>query len=172
MRDRPKDSAGHGRARPEVLHTLEAVQVLSDSMDRMHNTLKGPMEMNPSDVAALRMLVIRERQGQPVTPQDIACHLQISTASATVLVDRLVDAGHARRRPHPRDRRSRVVELTDLARRSFHHHFGARLAAMREVIDARDDEELRLIAEFLTALADSMVAPLPDPTTAPPQEDS
>lgn len=156
--------------RPDVLRTLEAVQVLSDSMDRMHSTLKGPLEMNSSDMAALRMMVIRERQGQTVTPQEIARHLQVSTASATVLVDRLVDAGHARRRPHPQDRRSRIVELTDLARSSFQRHVGGRLAAMREVIDAHDDEQLRVITGFLTALADSMVAPLPEPAPAPPQE--
>ena len=45
-----------------VLNVLRAVQALSDAMDRMHGGMKGDMDMNATDLAALRMLVLREQQ--------------------------------------------------------------------------------------------------------------
>lgn len=154
------------RPRPAVMQTLEAVQILSDSMDQMHNSLKSSMGMNPSDLAALRMLVIRERQGVHVSPHDVARHLGISTASVTALVDRLSEAGHLRRRPHPQDRRSRVIELTPLARESFLAHFSGHLRSMGQVIEARDADELQVITSFLHDLAEAMESPLDAPESS------
>ncbi|WP_010525950.1 MarR family winged helix-turn-helix transcriptional regulator [Nesterenkonia sp. F] len=149
--------------RTAALAALEAVQVLDDALDRTHHRLKSAVEMNASDVSTLRMLVIRERQGTRTTPQDIAEHLRLSTATVTTLLDRLAAAGHVRRTPHPADRRSRIVELTDLARSTFLRHFGGELRAMREVIEARDDQELAVITAFLGDIAAAVADP-EDPT--------
>lgn len=67
------------------------------------------------DLAALHHLVGRDPRG----PADLARELGISTASATVMVDRLEQAGCVRRRPDPADRRRVVVEATaEMAERS------------------------------------------------------
>src|SRR5690349_18424097 len=47
------------------------------------------------------------------TPSQIARRLQITTASVTVLIDRLERQGHVCRLPHPTDRRKLLVGLTD-----------------------------------------------------------
>jgi DNA-binding MarR family transcriptional regulator len=137
-----------------VLQVLLAVRAFSDAMDRMYGGMKGDMDMNASDLSALRMLIMREQRGEVVSPHDLARHLRISTASTTKLLDRLTAAGHIQRRPHPTDRRARVIVLTPRSRETFFEHFGERLQAMRGVADRYSDEELSAISRFLGELGD------------------
>ncbi|TQJ31783.1 MarR family winged helix-turn-helix transcriptional regulator [Microbacterium sp. SLBN-146] len=135
-----------------VLDTLKAVRAFGDALDRMHGGMKGDMDMNSTDLAALRMLIVREQRGESVSPHDLSKHLRISTASTTKLLDRLSAAGHLERHPHPHDRRARVVVLTEGSRASFYRHFGERLTAMRAVAGRYDESELAVVARFLTEL--------------------
>jgi DNA-binding MarR family transcriptional regulator len=142
-----------------VMDVMRAVRAFSDAMDRMHGGLRGEMDMNASDLAALRMLIIREQRGEWVSPHDIARHLAISTASTTKLLDRLTASGHLERRSHPHDRRARIVVLSEGAREDFYRHFGQRMSRMRSVMESYTDEELRAIARFLADMEDAMVPP-------------
>ncbi|MHC3000323.1 transcriptional regulator [Microbacterium sp. HJ5] len=144
----------HDRA---VLQVLQAVRAFSDAMDRMHGGMKDDMEMNASDLSALRMLIMREQRGESVSPHDVASHLKITTASTTKLLDRLTASGHVERRPHPSDRRARVIVLTDESRRTFFRHFGERLQSMRGVAMRYSDEELQVIARFLDEMGDVLI---------------
>lgn len=142
-----------------VLNALEAVRAFSDALDRMYAGMRGDMDMNTTDLAALRMLIIREQHSEVVKPHDLATHLAISTASTTKLLDRLTAAGYLVRKPHPHDRRARIVVLTEEARETFRRHFGERLRRMREATEPYSDDELRTIVRFL---ADIERAMLPD----------
>ncbi len=51
--------------------------------------------------------------------QDIAQALAITVGGTSKLVDRLEGAGLCRRRPHPEDRRSSILELTEPGRRAL-----------------------------------------------------
>ncbi|WP_235566602.1 MarR family winged helix-turn-helix transcriptional regulator [Microbacterium sp. Root61] len=137
----------------EVMRVLQAIRAFSDAMDRMHSGMKGDMEMNSTDLAALRMLIMREQRGQDVSPHDVARHLRISTASTTKLLDRLSESGHVQRQAHPRDKRSRIVVLTDVSRREFFKNFGATLAAMRGVAENYREDELQVIARFMSEVS-------------------
>jgi DNA-binding MarR family transcriptional regulator len=139
-----------------VMDVLVAIRAFTDAMDRMHGGLKGDMDMNTSDLAALRMMVMREQRDETVTPGDVARHLHITTASTTKLLDRLTASGHIERKRHPSDGRGRVVVLTDAARAAFYRSFGERLMAMRGVADRYDDDELETIVRFLDDIADAM----------------
>ena len=140
-----------------VMSALEAIRAFSDSLDRMYAGMRGDMDMNTTDLAALRMLIIREQHGEVVKPNDLATHLAISTASTTKLLDRLTAAGYLVRKPHPHDRRARIVALTDEARVTFRRHFGERLQRMRDAADAYTDEELRAIVRFLADIERAML---------------
>ncbi|MBM3716266.1 MAG: MarR family transcriptional regulator [Actinobacteria bacterium] len=144
--------------RSEVTRALRAIRSLSDAFDRMHSGMKGDMDMNASDLATLRMLIIREQRGEIVSPHAVATHLRISTASTTKLLDRLEKSGHLERRPHPSDGRARIVVLTDKSRTEFFRHFGGHLSLMRDVAQRYDDAELATIASFLDELSDAIVA--------------
>ena len=139
-----------------VMEVLQAVRALNDAMDRMNGGMKGDMEMNGSDLAALRMLIVREGRGETVSPHQVADHLRISSASTTKLLDRLTAAGHVQRRPHPRDRRARIVILTDESRATFFRHFRERLQSMRGVAERYTDEELVVITRFLSELSETI----------------
>jgi DNA-binding MarR family transcriptional regulator len=66
------------------------------------------LSVNDTDLAAMEHLMMNG----PRTPTDLAHHLGISTAAATVMVDRLTAVGHVHREPHAHDRRKVVVVPT------------------------------------------------------------
>ena len=109
--------------------------------------------MNATDVAALRFLIIREEEGRAVSPHEIAHHLRISTASTSKLLDRLTSSGHVRRAPHPSDRRGRVIQLTEDARRDFFRTYGPWLVAIRESLTGFGEEELESAVRVIEALS-------------------
>lgn len=142
-----------------LMEALQAVRAFSDAMDRMYGGMRGDMDMNATDLQALRMLIMREQIGEVVKPHDIAKHLSISTASTTKLLDRLTESGHLRRESHPQDRRARIVVLTDLARADFFRHFGERMRRMRSAMESYTETELRAIVRFLSDMEDALVPP-------------
>lgn len=160
----PEDAATGASSRDAaMLALLRAVRDFGDAHDRMNGALKHGMDMNLTDLAALRLLIMREERRAAVTPADISRHLRISTASTTKLLDRLAAAGHVVRVPHPTDGRALVVELTDHARAEFFHLFGQRLSAMRDAFGPFSDDELQITARVLDATAEA-IAPTARPT--------
>ncbi|QLD13050.1 MarR family transcriptional regulator [Microbacterium oleivorans] len=150
----PQPSTGRNRV---VRSTLEAVRAFSDAMDRMHTGLRADMDMNATDLSALRMLSIREQRGELVKPHDLARHLGISSASTTKLLDRLSREGFIEREPHPNDRRALVITLTDSSRADFGRHFATRMARMRGAMEPFDDAELATVARFLDGMSEAVV---------------
>jgi DNA-binding MarR family transcriptional regulator len=69
-----------------------------------------------------RARALRRLARRPMSMGELAAALGIDPPNATALVDDLEAQGLARRRPHPTDRRAKVVEATrkgkDLARRA------------------------------------------------------
>jgi len=63
------------------------------------------LTVNPTDLHAMEHLI----QSGPLSPTELARRLDISTAAATTVVDRLTALGHATRTQHPTDRRGVVV---------------------------------------------------------------
>ena len=131
-----------------VLGVLHAVRAFSDAMDRMYGEIKGDMEMNTTDLAALRMLVVREQRSTDVSPHDLAVtsgYPPLRPASSWIGFPlRAMSSGartHGSAGAHRRAHR-RVP-------RAFFTHFGARLEAMRAVADRYSDEELATITRFI-----------------------
>jgi DNA-binding MarR family transcriptional regulator len=54
---------------------------------------------------------------EPLTPTEVSARLTVTSATVTGLLDTLEARGLVRRRPHPGDRRSVLVEITDDGRR-------------------------------------------------------
>jgi len=139
-----------------VLDVLLNIRALNDAMDRMNGGMKDDMDMNATDLAALRMMIVREQRGEPVSPHEVAKHLRISTASTTKLIDRLETAGYIERHPHPRDRRARILTLTAHSRATFFRHFSEHLEQMRQVTEPYTEDELRLIGKYLADLGQAI----------------
>jgi DNA-binding MarR family transcriptional regulator len=72
----------------------------------------------PLSRARVRLLWLLYHGG-PVTQRTLAEELQVSARNISGLVDALVEAGYARRSPHPDDRRATLVELTDVGAKAM-----------------------------------------------------
>jgi DNA-binding MarR family transcriptional regulator len=68
--------------------------------------------MHQVEVAALEHLVVLGG----LTPGELGQRLGLTSGGVTALAGRLIDAGYVVRRPHPRDRRMRVLTATDEGR--------------------------------------------------------
>lgn len=139
-----------------MMEAMKAVRAFTDAMDRMHGDLRGDMGMNATDLAALRMLILREQRGELVKPHDIAKHLSITSASTTKLLERLEESGHLERLSHPTDRRARIVVLTDRARTEFYQRFGERMRKMRGAMASYDVDELKVVVRFLSEMEEAL----------------
>jgi DNA-binding MarR family transcriptional regulator len=59
-----------------------------------------------------RTRAVRRVAGEPMSMSELASALGIDRPNATTLVDDLEGQGLVRRRPHPTDRRAKIVEAT------------------------------------------------------------
>ena len=95
-----------------------------------------------------RARTVRRLARQPMSMGELAAALGIDPPNATVIVDDLESLGLARRRPHPTDRRAKVVEATrkgkDLARRA-----DAILATPPPGLGALSADDLEVLRQIL-----------------------
>ena len=114
------------------------------------------LEVNPTDLQAMQHLIM----SGPLSPTELARRLEISTAAATAVVDRLVAVGHATREQHPSDRRSIVVvprpESVDRAMAALM----PMILGIDRVLDAFDTEQQQTITEYLQRIVDAYRARL------------
>ena len=98
-----------------------------------------------------RARAIRRLARRPMSMGELASILGIDPPNATVLVDGLESQGLARRRPHPTDRRAKLVEATrkgkELARRA-----DAILATPPPKLSALDPDDLEALRRILESL--------------------
>lgn len=137
----------------DVLNLLRRYRAADQEMRRR---TRDSMGMGETDLLALRYVLKAEREGGLLTPGMLARRLGISTASTTVLVDRLERSGHLTRRAHPTDRRSLVVVSTTDSDSEVRQTLGRMHRAMIDAADALDPDELRTVARFLTAMIDAV----------------
>jgi DNA-binding MarR family transcriptional regulator len=87
------------------------------SLDRDHKTAVS----NAVGLSWTRILVLRNLLAEPQTFRGLAEHLSADPSYVTLIVDDLESRGLVRRTPHPTDRRSKLVELTDDVRITAAH---------------------------------------------------
>lgn len=177
MADASRSRPGAGYwydGQPEVQEMLEAVRRFRAADQAMRRSMASGMDMNVSDMEALRFAIEAERHGDPLTPSRLSENLGISTASTTKLIDRLTASGRLARRAHPSDRRSIVLIATEQA----HAEVRARLARMHRAMAAAalavDPAARPAVIAFLDALvaihqdAAEVTAPEPPAPPGPP----
>ena len=98
-----------------------------------------------------RARTVRRLARQPMSMGELAAALGIDPPNATVIVDDLESLGLARRRPHPTDRRAKVVEATrkgkDMARRA-----DAILGTPPPALSALSTDDLDALRRILTSV--------------------
>ena len=101
----PRPEAPPGWRSSELADALNAVL---NAIPDVRAGVAHRLGLNLSEVDAMQHLMT-----EPVGPVELSRRLHMTSASATVLVDRLEEAGHVVREPDPSDGRRRVVRPTE-----------------------------------------------------------
>ncbi|PPI69482.1 MarR family winged helix-turn-helix transcriptional regulator [Rathayibacter iranicus] len=151
--------SGAGYWYPDESSTRRAVEVLSAmrsyrvSEVSMRRRTRERMAMGETDLVAVQYLLRQQRIVVLVTGKDLAGHLSISSASTTVLIDRLVRSGHLLRKPHPTDRRGIVVEATIDSDQEVRATLAEMHRRMLEIAEGLDAAQAEVVVNFLRRMS-------------------
>ena len=115
----------------------------------------APLPEAPVTMQQLRLLMLLRVHG-PVGGHQLARHLDVSMPTVSGLVDRLVERGLVERRPDPGDRRVRLVALSDQGHAVVAEHEAAGWGAGEAILQRLATQDLRALAQGLTALAQAL----------------
>ncbi len=97
-----------------------------------------------------------EGSDTPLTAGRLREHLGLSSGGASLVIDRLEQAGHIRRaRDHPTGNRVVHLRYTDQGRATGLAFFGSLGARANAIMDQFSRQDLQVIAAFIAAMADS-----------------
>lgn len=145
-----------GEETESAVELLNELRRYRESSVRMRGRLRDDMGMGEKDLLALRLLLAAQVEGRAVRQQELARSLQITGASCSALVDRLVRDGYAERTPHPADRRSTAVVPTPHGDREVRATLRTMHARMMAVVEQLTLSEREVVIRFLQGLNQSL----------------
>lgn len=145
----PEDVQGITQVMTALGRLRDAEQLLSEASQRY-------MRLGRSDMRALHFLIVAQHTQAIITPSAIATHLGISSASTTKLLDRLEEAGHIVRAPHPSDRRALAITITDETREAAMHTVGRLQAQRFHAAASLTPKERAIVLRFLDDMTDKI----------------
>lgn len=124
--------------------TLLALRDLVVAGARVNHVVARRAGLSETELVTLEHLS-REQIG----PAEVARRLEVSTAAATGIVDRLVARGHVERRPHPADRRRTELVITRSGRGEVVGHLLPMFVALDRLDRSFDDDERAVVERYL-----------------------
>lgn len=106
------------------------------------------LNLTMQQLKVLSVLGVRDSR----SAQELTASLNVSAATMTGIVDRLVAQGMVSRREDPQDRRVRRIELTDRGRAVLNDLLEAGRTHTRHLLSGLDTDELAALAKILTKL--------------------
>jgi DNA-binding MarR family transcriptional regulator len=152
----PADETSAGTA----VEVLRAVRRFRAADLAMRNRARSDMDMNDSDLGALRHLISAGERHEAIGPKDLSRHLGISSAATAKLLTRLEAAGRLRREPHPSDRRAQVLHATRRARTEVRQALGNAHKRMLAAAEKLSTPERLAVVRFLDELSGAMAEPV------------
>lgn len=135
---------------------LKSLRDYRSAETEIRRNTRDSMGMGETDILALRYLLRVQASGKQVVPKDLSQFLNITSASTTSLIDRLVASGHVRREAHPTDRRSVVVVATVESDKEVRETLGAMHRRMMSVAESLTADEARVVVEFLQRMTEAL----------------
>jgi len=156
------DHAAAGNA----VDVLRAVRRFRMADLAMRNRARSDLDMNATDLVALRRLIAAGERSEPIGPKDLSLHLGISSAATAKLLSRLESTGRLRREPHPSDRRAQVLYATGSAHQEVRRALGSTHSRMLAAAEKLSPTEQIAVVHFLDELSQAMAEP-PEPRDQP-----
>ena len=135
---------------PQQPPTLRALRDLVNAGSRVTHAVSRRAGLSESELVTLEHLS-REQIG----PAEVARRLEVSTAAATGIVDKLVSRGHVERRPHEVDRRRTELHITDSGRGEIVGHLMPMFAALDRHDASFSEEEKAVVERYLRGATDA-----------------
>lgn len=130
------------------LSLTRSMRVFANELELYIHAAGRENTMHRTDLIALSMVMDQAEKGHPVTPGRLSSALQLSAPATSAMLDRLERDGHVRRVPHPTDRRSVVIELTDHAWQVGGTMFSRLGQHLAPVLADYTEAQLALISDF------------------------
>jgi DNA-binding MarR family transcriptional regulator len=123
----------------------------ADLIARRNQAAFAPWGIKGGEYSALSAL---RRSGSPyeLSPSQVNEHLMVTSGGLSLMLDRLERAGLVRRRPHPDDRRSVLVSLTEDGLRTIDGAMTAHATVEQEVVAGLSPREATRLADLLAKL--------------------
>jgi DNA-binding MarR family transcriptional regulator len=135
---------------------LNALRRYRQAEKDMRARTQTSMQMGETDLAAIRFLLRAQRRGTSVSAKELAGHLGITTASTSVLINRLVKSGHLERHAHPTDRRGVLITATDGSDEEVRATLAGMHARMIAAAERLGPEEARAVVDFLRSMTEAV----------------
>ena len=144
--EHPPPQAPEGWPTSDVVDALYAVL---RAMPELRVAIAHRLGLNPSEVDAMEHIM-----GDPLGPVELSRRLHMTSASATVLVDRLEEAGHAVRELDPDDGRRRVLRPTTQGANAVFAQIGPLVADLVDSEEGLTARERAVIVKYLRRVLD------------------
>lgn len=138
--------------RERSLSVLEAMRTYRAAESAMRSRTQLSMGMGENDLLALRYLITAQQHGRTIGPKELTAYLGISSASTTVLLDRLERAGQVHREQSPFDRRALIIVPTAKTDEEMQAALGEVPERMVEVANRLDGGQAKVIIDFLNEM--------------------
>jgi len=130
----------------DVLNALRRYRTAESSAQRRAREALG---IGENALLALRVLLDAEKADRTVNAKDLAEQLEITAASTSALVDRLVRSGHVVRHADPNDRRGVILTATGASMRDVMRVLDQLDSRAIEATENLSDAEMAVIVAFL-----------------------
>jgi DNA-binding MarR family transcriptional regulator len=160
----PTGAAGAETGGATAVNVLRAVRRFRAADVAMRIRARANMELNDSDLVALRHLIAAEERRVAIGPKDLSVLLGITSAATAKLLTRLEASGRLRREAHPSDRRAQVLYATRRAHDELQRVLGAAHQRMLTAAEKLTSAEQLAVVRFLDELSGAMDEPQSDPT--------
>jgi DNA-binding MarR family transcriptional regulator len=133
---------------PPQITVREASQLLREVLNltaAFESKVSSELSVNRRDFDAMQHLIA----SGPLSPSEIARRLDVSTAAATIIVDRLTAVGHVTREPHPTDRRGIMVVPTPASVAAAMGRILPLIMGVDQALDDFDTTEQAAITAYL-----------------------
>lgn len=141
--------------------TLETLRSLLEAGVRIRHVVSRRANLSEIELGTLEQL-----SHGPVGPAALARHLDVSSAAATGIVDRLSRRGHLDRVPDAEDRRRTQLHLTSSGRGEMQRHLLPMFQGLAR-LDAEFTEEERAVVErYLRGALAALESVIEDPPPA------
>lgn len=98
----------------------------------------------------------------PLTPTELSERIGMPAPTVTAWIKRLTESGQVRRRPHPTDRRSYLIDVTEAGHAALHEampHFARVLTRLEALLGDDLDEVWSGGVRFEKALREALASP-------------